>query len=214
MRSLSYSHADAAPAFERQVDAFVGAASALDDLALLGSSRCYGWSVLDLVVHVRLGLQEMAVGTSVRADGAPDHDAASYWSTRPDDRDDDPVPHILWLRRTASAYARPTSAVTHLRDVAAAALTAVRAMPEGVVGFQGQRMTSGDFLATWVVELVVHQLDLGGDHEVPGAGWARSTIEAVADADLPVDLDDRSAVLAGLGRTDTRRLAPPFPMSL
>ena len=214
MRSLAYPHVDAVPAMQRQVEAFVGAASALDDLALLGPSRCHGWSLLDLVVHVRLGLQEMAVGTTSRTDEAPDHDAASYWSTRPDDRDDDPVPHILWLRRTASAYVRPTSAVTHLRDVATAAIAAVRAMPEGVVGFQGQRMTTGDFVATWVVELAVHQLDLGDDDDVPGAGWARATIEAVADADLPAALDDRSAVLAGLGRPGSRPLGLPYPIGL
>jgi len=214
VRQLTFPHPDAVAAFSLQAEAFVAAAAALDDLALLGPSRCHGWSLLDLVVHVRLGLQEMAVGTTSRTDEAPDHDAASYWSTRPDDRDDDPVPHILWLRRTASAYVRPTSAITHLRDVATGAIAAVRAMPEGVVGFQGQRMTTGDFVATWVVELAVHQLDLDGDDEVPGAGWARATIEAVADADLPAALDDRCAVLAGLGRTDTPRLARPFPISL
>ncbi|MBD8060024.1 maleylpyruvate isomerase N-terminal domain-containing protein [Cellulomonas sp. JH27-2] len=214
MRALHFPHADAAVTFARQTEAFVGAAAALDELALLGPSRCYGWSVLDLVVHVRLGLQEMVVGTITSGDGPADHDAASYWTTRPDDRDVDAVPHILWLRRTASAYGRPSAALTHLRDAAAGAVAAVRAMSDGVVGFQGQRMRSGDFVATWVVELAVHQLDLGGDTDVPGAAWARATIEALADADLPTDLDDRSAVLAGLGRSDTQRLAAPFPISL
>ena len=91
-------------------------------------------------------------------------------------------------------------------------------MSEGPVEFQGKRMRSGDFLATWVVELAVHQLDLGIEQDEPsGLGWTRKTLEAIADADLPPGLDDRSAVLAGLGRIPPpsgSRLAPPYPVSL
>lgn len=152
------------------------------------------------------------------ADLGPDHDAASYWADHTDDRDADPVPHILWLRRTAAAYTRPAGAVTHLRDVADAAVRAVRLMPEGAVGFQGKHLRSGDFLATWVVELAVHQLDLdllGEDSS--GLAWTRLTLEAVAGARLPAGLDDRTAVLAGLGRepsTGSPGLPPEFPVSL
>jgi hypothetical protein len=89
---------------------------------------------------------------------------------------------------------------------------------EGRIEFQGKRMRSGDFLATWVVELAVHQLDLDVDGDEPvGLPWARKTVEAVADADLPSGLDDRSAVLVGLGRVpppDGVRLGKPYPVSL
>ena len=37
----------------------VGAAG---DSDLLAASRCHGWTVLDVVVHVRVGLQEMLGG--------------------------------------------------------------------------------------------------------------------------------------------------------
>jgi hypothetical protein len=91
-------------------------------------------------------------------------------------------------------------------------------MSEGNVRFQGKRMASGDFLATWVVELAVHQLDLGLDGEAPsGLAWTRRTLEAIAGSDLPSDLDDRSAVLIGLGRVPcppSTRLEPPYPVSL
>ena len=200
-----------------QVNQFVAAADALDDMELLGSSRCHGWTALDVIVHVQLGLQEMAVGTTSRTSEAPDRDAASYWRGHPDDRDDDPVPHILWLRRVASAYARPKNAVSHLKDVAETTARAVRAMPESTVEFQGVRMLSGDFLATWVVELAVHQLDLALDGTPAGIDWTRTTLEAVADADLPAGLDDKSAALVGLGRVacpPSVRLPPPFPISL
>ena len=218
MEQLSFPHAESVERLCRQVGELVEAAAALDDLELLGASRCHGWSRLDVVVHVRLGLQEMALGALALEDAHPDHDAASYWADHPDDRDADPVPHILWLRRTAAAYTRPARAVTHLRDVADAAVRAVRSMPEGTVDFQGKRLRSGDFLATWVVELAVHQLDLDlPDGSSSGLGWTRLTLEAIAGARLPVDLDDRTAVLAGLGREPSPGspgLPPEFPVSL
>ena len=214
---MSFPHEAAVICLVEQVGEFVAAADSLDDLELLGPSRCHGWTALDVIVHVRMGLQEMGIGTTCRTREAPDRDAASYWRDHPDNRDEDPVPHILWLRRVASAYARPTHAVTHLKDVAATAVRAVRAMPPSSVEFQGRRLLSGDFLATWVVELAVHQVDLGLDDTPAGLGWTRRTLEAVADADLPAELDDRSATLVGLGRVPcpaSIRLQPPFPISL
>lgn len=217
MRGLSFPHAEAAERLAQQMAEVVTAASPLTDMQLLAPSLCHGWSRLDLVVHVRLGLEEMAIGAACAAD-EPSHDAASYWVDHPEDRDVDPVPHILWLRRVASAHGRPSAAVGHLEDVARSATAVVRSMPEGTVEFQGKRMASGDFLATWVVELAVHQLDLGIDGAVPsGLAWTRRTLEAIAGADLPPGLDDRSAVLAGLGRVQASprvRLPRPYPVSL
>jgi hypothetical protein len=218
MRKLRFPHDEAATCFGEQVAEFMTAVDSQDDLQLLGPSRCHGWSLLDVVVHVRMGLQEMAIGTTCRTDKATDHDAASYWGTHPDDRNVDPVRHILWLRRVASAYGRPAGAVAHLKDVVSSAVNAVSSMSEDVVEFQGKRMDSGDFLATWVVELAVHQLDLGLDGDTPsGLSWTRMTLGAVANSDLPSILDDRSAVLIGLGRVPcppSTRLEPPYPVSL
>ena len=218
MKELTFPHAEAVEHFSAQLAEFVEAVSSSNDLQLLGPSRCHGWTLLDVAVHVRMGLQEMAIGTTCRTKEAADHDAASYWTTHPDDRNDDPVPHILWLRRVASAYTRPAGAVAHLRDAAAGAAAAVAAMPEGVVEFQGKRMKSGDFLATWVTEVAVHQLDLGLDGEPPsGLAWTRMTLEAVAGSDLPAELDDESAVLIGLGRVPcpaSIQLEPAYPVSL
>lgn len=218
MRPLSFEHDEAVDGLCRQVDEFVTAASALDDLGLLGASRCHGWSRLEVVTHVRMGLQELALGISAVTEDGADHDAATYWAAHPDDRDDDPVAHILWLRRVAGAYRCPTAAVAHLQDVANGVVRAVKAMPESTVDFQGKRLLSGDFLGTWVVELAVHQLDLDVVPGRPsGLAWTRLTLEAIADAVLPADLDDRTAVLAGLGREPcppSFELPRPFPVSL
>lgn len=217
MRNLSFPHVEAVELLARQTADFQTAAASLTDMELLAASRCHGWSALDVVVHVRMGLEEMAIGAA-RVDDEPSHDAASYWVDHPDDRGDDPVSHILWLRRVASSYGRPSAAVRHLEDVARSAKAVVRSMSEGAVEFQGKRMLSGDFLATWVVELAVHQLDLGIEQDAPcGIEWARRTLEAIAEADLPAGLDDRSAVLVSLGRVPASsplRLPAPYPVSL
>ncbi|WP_374968953.1 maleylpyruvate isomerase N-terminal domain-containing protein [Terrabacter sp. BE26] len=218
MRQLSFPHEQAVERLGRQVREFVAAVGSAGDLELLGPSPCHGWSRLDVVVHVRMGLQEMALGTVAGRAEEPDRDAASYWADHQDDRDDDPVAHILWLRRTAAAYSRPAAAVTHLRDVADFAVRAVQTMPEGTVAFQGKHLRSGDFLATWVVELAVHQLDLDLAEDSPsGLAWTRATLEAVAGAELPAALDDRDAVLVGLGRQQpppSAQPGPAFPVSL
>lgn len=217
MRALTFAHAIAIERLDQQISQTVEAVGSLSDMQLLGPSRCYGWSALDLVVHLRMGLEEMVIAV-VPSNDSPDHDAASYWGSHPDDRDDDPVAHILWLRRVASAYSRPSAAVTHLKQVAEGARVAVRSMPEGQVQFQGKRLRGGDFLASWVVELTVHQLDLAIEGEQPvGHEWTRKTLEAVADADLPSELDNESAVLVGLGRVPPPAgvaLSDSYPVSL
>jgi hypothetical protein len=202
----------------QQVTDFVEAAESMTDLGLLAPARCTGWSRLDVVVHVRMGLQEMVTGVEEDVDGCPDHDAASYWRSHPDDRDDDPAPHILWLRRTAVAYSRPSAAVRHLRAVAQAVPAGLGRISTRTVAFQGKTMTTGDFVATWVAELAVHELDLDlGPRRNCGLPWARRTLEALAEADLPADLDDATAVLVGLGRVpapDGTSLDHRFPVSL
>ena len=220
MRPLSFDHAPTADLLLEQTDHFLTAAEAFSDYDLLGASRVHGWSRLDTVVHVRAGLEEMVGVCAAQVDDAPDHDAASYWASFAAD-DGDPVPHILWMRRTAAAYNRPSGALGHLADVAATGGIALRRMPDHPVLFQGKTMASGDFLATWVVELAVHHLDLGevAGHPTPGSlAVVRRTVQALADADLPEHWSDEDAALYALGRVplpaDAGDLAASLPISL
>lgn len=214
MPALSFPYDEAVARTGDQLTAFLAAVEPLSDLDLLAPSLCRGWSRLEVVTHVRIGLEELATTTTRRVDASPDHDAASYWTSHPDDRDDDPVPHLLWMRRVASAHQQPSGAVVHLRTAVETAHHAIRNLPDTVVDFQDKPMTSGDFLATWVVELAVHQLDLDLGDSPTGLDWARATLEALAGVPLPEDLDDRTAVLAGLGRTHRPGLPAPYPVSL
>lgn len=223
MRALSFAHASAVDLLGEQMTAFVEAAETFSGYDLLGASRVHGWSRLDVVVHVRAGLEEMVATCSARVDHEPDHDAASYWRSFADDdaTADDQVPHILWLRRTAAAYPRPEGALRHLNAVVELARLALAPMPDHPVRFQRKTMTSGDFLATWVVELAVHQLDLGEAAGHPTAGAldaVRRTVEAVADVTLPEAWDDQTAALVALGRApipvDAAHLGDVLPISL
>lgn len=218
----------AAPAFLKALSAFVDSAAALEERDLLDPARCRGWSRLDAVVHVRMGVEEMLLG-AVEVDAAADHDAISYWRGFAADQGDthDDVDRLLYLRRTAAAYRRPAAAVAHLAAVADRAPHVLAALrPESVVAFQGQRLRVGDFLATWAVEVACHHLDLAlpDGHPAPPDAALRltvETLEALAGQPLPSALSDFSpldaVVLTALGRTPwPARLDRPegYPVSL
>jgi len=134
-----------------------------------------------------------------------------------DPGDDDQVARTLWLRRTASAYGSPAGALHHFGDSAARARAVVTGATDGIVAFQGRAMSMGDFVATWVVELAIHQLDLDVGRPPVHAGLARRTVEAISGVDLPADLDDTEAVLIAVGRIPWpagRPLLPPYPLDL
>lgn len=198
MKPLTWPLSETAPLFEAQARSFFDAAAGMTDLELLDPARCRGWSRLDLVVHVRAGLDEMAATAGVAADAPIDHDAASYWELAEPDRD--PVASIMWLRRRASAYQRPSSAVRHLADATHRAIATLAQITDRPVAFQGRVLSAGDFVATWVIELAVHQLDLRLPGQPPGSAQARQTLEAIAGSSLPEALDDRTAVLVGFDR--------------
>lgn len=218
MRPLSMRLEEARGLFLRQLVAFRDACQDLEDFELLEASRCRGWSRLELIEHVRDGLAQMAATTAAFTNSPPDHDAATYWSSHPDDRDANPIAHVIWLRRTASAYGRPTAALHRLRDVADTLAAVVSQAPERTVLFQGKAMSTGDFIATWIAELAIHQLDLATTADTPvGLPFAKRTIEAVTDADLPDELPLTEAVLAGLGRIPAPagvKLPAAFPVAL
>lgn len=190
---LSVPHEEGRVAFLAALDHFLGAVEPLDDHALLGASHCWGWTVVDVVTHVRLGLEEVAACllTAGASSAAPDLDAATYWLAQPPVDEADELAGLLAIRRVASATRVPSTAVTLLRQVVAGVRWTVQRLPAGVVEFQGGVLATGDFFATWAVELGVHQLDLAREVDVapPTAGalgMARRTVDALAAAGLIV----------------------------
>lgn len=185
------------------IEAFVRAVDDVSEHDLLGASRCHGWSRLDVVVHVMAGWQEMLGGLVSFVDSGPTVDAATYWSAfAAEYATDDPVPTLMAQRRRSDAYARPSSAVAQLHDVASALVRGVTACEDRRHLWQGHVFTAGDFLTAWAVEVVVHQLDLHCDAPAPAdaLGLARTTIEALVGEPLPTTWSDLDATLIGTGR--------------
>jgi hypothetical protein len=148
----------------------------------------------------------MLLGLLDPTDDEPDRDAATYWTAFPPQLDPatDDLDGARFVRLLASAYRRPTSLVAHLRPTADGLVRAVRATAPGAVRFQGHVLGTGDFLATWAVELAVHHLDIARELDLPGPDpdalrMARQTVEALA-GELPRSWSDETAVLVGTGR--------------
>lgn len=187
------------------------AAGALDDRSLLAASRCHGWTVADVLVHVHMGLQEMLHGLVTPTTAPPDTDAAGYWTVAPptNDPDADEIAAGRFVRLVSAAYRRPTGLVAHLAPTAEAVSTAVAALPPGSLRFQGHVMTTGNFLATWACEIAVHHLDISVDLAIADPSpraltIARATVEALAGGPLPTGWTDAHAVLLGAGRLPLR----------
>lgn len=211
MSPLSFDHDVALAAFDGQLAVLVQVAAKLDPADLLAPTRCRGWLVLDLLTHVRLGLEEMLRGCTAPTRQDVTCDAASYWREQApgmpgeSGADSAEVESAMYLRRVASAYSNPGSAVHHLVDAVDAVRVAADGMATGPVRFQGHVLSSGDFLATWAVELVIHHLDLGLELRLPVADadavrLTRATLDALAGAPLPRAWDDETAVLVATGR--------------
>ena len=144
------------------------------------------------MTHVRLGLEEVAACllTAGTCDAPPDRDAATYWLTPPPGSSDE-VAGLVAIRRIASATRAPSAALVPLRLVSSALRSAAERLPDGVLAFQGGVLTTGDFLATWAVELAVHQLDLAREIDVARPAprplvLAGRTVDALAGTGLAV----------------------------
>ena len=174
-------------AFVDSVREFVAAVDGLDEWSLLGSSRCYGWTRLDVVVHVVAGWQEMLGGFVSPVDGPPTVDAASYWPAFEEEEDaGDPLPALLAQRRRTTAYDRPDAVREQMHDVAEAVLRGAAGCAEGHHLWQGHVFSAGDFLAIWAVEDAIHQLDVRSDEPVPPGALdlARATIAELGGGSL------------------------------
>lgn len=200
-------HAEAKTALLAGLRGLLDVADGLDDRQLLAPSRCYGWNVGDVLVHVHLGLQELLADTTAISEAAPDIDAASYWRDHMPSTDAgaDRIDAVQFVRRVAASYRRPSGLVAHLHLTADGVTRAVEALAPGAVTHHGRVMTTGDFLATWATELAVHHVDLGRELTLappaPAAlRVARATVEALAGGKLPEDWSDETAVLLGTGR--------------
>ncbi|MGW3786224.1 maleylpyruvate isomerase N-terminal domain-containing protein [Micromonospora chokoriensis] len=190
---------------------------ALDDTGLQRTTRCHGWLVADLLLHVLGDAQRALVALASPVDGPADVDDVSYWRDFPGG-DDDATGHAWWVRRSAAAFDRPTGIVRLWRETAPAAVRAAASTnPQGYVTTQGHVLRVPDFLATLTTEAVVHHLDLIVDlPDAPSPGplatrVAVATMDGLLSDDTvrPVAWSDHDFLLKATGRvplTDRDRL--------
>jgi len=196
----------------------------LDDLELLLPSGCRGWSIADLLLHVTLDAQRALVALATPAEDSPDVDFVSYWQGLPGDSGA-ALAHGQWVRRTASAYDRPSGIVTRWMETSGAAVrAAARADPAQCIATQGHVLTVPDFLTTLVTEAVIHHLDAIVSQ--PGAAGpgpspvtlAMATLEGLAaPSGWPAHWSEREALLKASGRMDLNEadrhaVADRFPL--
>ncbi|MGW3890864.1 maleylpyruvate isomerase N-terminal domain-containing protein [Micromonospora chokoriensis] len=190
---------------------------ALDDTGLQRTTRCHGWLVADLLLHVLGDAQRALVALASPVDGPADVDDVSYWRDFPGG-DDEATGHAWWVRRSAAAFDRPTGIVRLWRETAPAAVRAAASTnPQGYVTTQGHVLRVPDFLATLTTEAVVHHLDLIVDlPDAPPPGplatrVAVATMDGLLSDDTvrPVAWSDHDFLLKATGRvplTDRDRL--------
>jgi uncharacterized protein (TIGR03083 family) len=200
-------HEVARTIFLDELDALLQVCEGLDDVDLVAASRCRGWTVGDVLVHVHLGLQDMLLGLVSPTESPADTDAASYWRHQipTNDPEADAFAGMRFVRLLGAAYRKPSGIVGHMRPTASGVMTVVRGLPSGSLHFQGHVLTTGDFLATWAVELVVHHLDLGRELHVgapttPAMSLTVATVEGLLGGPLPTEWSQELRILAGTGR--------------
>ncbi|MGC5378351.1 maleylpyruvate isomerase N-terminal domain-containing protein [Micromonospora sp. DT68] len=206
-----------AEALAQAYDGITAVVDGLDDAGLQRPTRCRGWLVADLLLHVLGDAQRALVALASPAAGPADSDDVSYWRDFPADGAD-ASRHAWWVRRSAAAFDRPTGIVRLWTETAPAAVrAAASADPEGYVSTQGHVLRVPDFLATLTTEAVVHHLDLTPD--LPGAPppgplavrVAVATMDGLLSDDTvrPTAWDDHDFLLKATGRlplTDRDRL--------
>lgn len=175
----------------------------LSDRQLVLSTRCVGWHVADLVVHLRMSFEAVLMSLTARTLAEPDRDFVSYWRDWP--AGDAPgFGDVRFTWASSAAYASSTGLRTHFEDTAQAALGAVRACPEGRVGFQGHVMDTADVLGMWATEFAVHHLDLlseiDGAPTVDALEVAAETLDRLLHARRPAWWDLSTYILKASGR--------------
>jgi len=175
----------------------------LDEAGFFRPTRCAGWAICDLLVHVRMDAERALIAFATPSPSPADLDAVTYWGTWADDfKSDLAAAHARHIRVVASAYARPAGLVMHWRDIAEAAVRAAAAAPaDGYVATQGHVLAVPDFVRTLVVEAAIHHLDLTA--ELPDAPRpAAACLRVVRETLTTLAGESAAKALGGTGWDD------------
>jgi Mycothiol maleylpyruvate isomerase N-terminal domain len=186
---------------------------------------CAGWSVRDLLFHLRGDAQRALVALASPAGTEPDTDAVSYWTHwRPGS--DDARESLRMTRIGASVYSGLRPILDGYAETTEAVVyAATHTDPDLPVRTQGHVLRAGDLVRTLVVEAAVHHLDLvvALDRPLPSSGalrLVREALDGLLGEPLPPAWDDVTYARIGTGRAAPSdedrvalgRLAERFPL--
>jgi hypothetical protein len=177
----------------------------LDEEAAWLPTGCAGWSVRDLVFHMRGDAQRALVAFARPADAAPDTDHVSYWTHWKPGTDAAQV-DLRMTRISASVYSALRPILESFAETTeAVAYAAAHTDPELPVRTQGHVLRAGDLVHTLVVEAAVHHLDLVVALDRPGPSAAtlrpvREALDGLLGEPVPLAWDDAAYARAGTGR--------------
>ncbi|HEX8006141.1 MAG TPA: maleylpyruvate isomerase N-terminal domain-containing protein, partial [Trebonia sp.] len=132
-----------------QIGAVRDVVTGLSDADLVAGTGCAGWLVAHLLVHVRLGLEELTGSFAEPADPdePTDRDYISYWRDFPAATEPVTFGTVRWHWANASAYSVASEFRRHFADTARAAAGVSRVAPAGRFRFQQHIMAAEDILA-------------------------------------------------------------------
>ena len=131
----------------------------VNDAEIVRATSCEGWSVADLLVHLRLDGEELLRGLTVPCDDPVDRDYVSYWKDWPASGPAT-FADVRWIWATAASYTTTDSLRSHFDEVMTAAAAVSRVAPGRRVRFQNHVLSIDDLLTMFSVEFAVHHLDL------------------------------------------------------
>jgi hypothetical protein len=179
-------------------------AATLDEEDTWRPTRCAGWVIRDLLLHLLGDAQRGLVALATPAAGPADRDAVSYWETAPNGHD--PAFRELRAQRTiASAWDLPALTRAFVETSRAVVTLVGRGAPDALVATQDHVLRVDDLVTTLVVEAAVHHLDLVVGLPRPGPrpeplALVRRTLDGLLGKPAPADWSDEWWALVGTGR--------------
>jgi hypothetical protein len=167
-------------------------------------TRCLGWTVRDLLVHLLEDVQRALVALATPAAGPADRDAVTWWTAGGSD-DDPEFRELRNLRTIASAWELEHLVRTFVDTTRAVVTLASRTPPEALVATRGHVLQAVDLITTLTVKAAVHHLDLVVELRRPGPrpeplSLVRCTLDALLGHPAPSDWPDERWALLGTGR--------------
>ncbi len=179
-------------------------ATSIDEQGAWRPTRCAGWVVRDLLLHLLGDAQRGLVALATPASGPADRDAVTYWPDTATGADPESR-ELRNVRAVASAWGLGNLTRTFVETTRAVVTLAGRAAPDALVATGNHVLRVDDLLTTLAVEAAVHHLDLVVDLTRPGPrpeplAMVRHTLDGLLGHPAPAEWPDERWALLGTGR--------------